>query len=137
MKAAVLFLLAALTALAALAAEKPRVFIAESDSWELSGRGGGVEAVAAGVTRGGARPQTVEIMKTFAQRCPAVSVTLDRDKADYVVLLEHEGGKGSFRRDNKVAVFNQERDMIYSGSTRSLGNAVKNACLTITGPAGK
>ena len=34
-------------------------------------------------------------------------------------------------RDNKFAVYNKDGDVIASGSTRTLGNAVKNACLAI------
>ncbi len=46
-------------------------------------------------------------------------------------MLDHEGGKNLLRRDNKVAVFNSVGDMIYSGSTRMLGSAVKDACRAI------
>ncbi len=107
--------------LLALGAEKPRVFITDSKSWET-----------AGVLGGGARPQTAEIMKTFGERCPQVTVTIKQEKADYIVLLDHEGGKGVARKDNKVAVFSKDGDMIHSGSTRTLGNAVKDACQAIT-----
>lgn len=44
-------------------------------------------------------------MKTFSQRCPAVMVNNRLEMADYVVQIEHEGGKGWARKDNKVAVF--------------------------------
>jgi hypothetical protein len=81
---------------------------------------------------GGARPQTAEIMKTFGERCPVI-VTNNRDRADFVVMLDHEGGKGWARKDNKVVVFNKAGDMIYSCSTRSLGNGVKDACQAILG----
>jgi hypothetical protein len=53
---------------------------------------------------------------------------MKKDKADYVVILEHEGGKGWARKDNKFALFNSDGDAIKSGSTRTLGNAVKDAC---------
>ena len=57
---------------------------------------------------------------------------MNREKADYVVVLEHDGGKTYIRRDNKFAVFNKGGDAIRSGSTRSLGNAVKDACEALT-----
>jgi len=118
----------AVLALPVVADRKPRVFITDSVSWEMvSGAGVGKQG-GGGVTLGGARPQTAEIMKTFSERCSLVVVTNKQEKADYVVLLEHEGGKGLIRKDNKVAVFNKDGDMIHSGSTRSLGNAVKDAC---------
>lgn len=111
--------------------EKPRVFITDSDSWQISGGFGGSGGNAGGSAGGGARPQTVEIMKTFNERCPGVTVTINRDKADYVVLLDHEGGKPIILKDNKIALFNAEGDMLFSGSMRSLGNAVKEACSKI------
>jgi PEGA domain-containing protein len=110
------------------AAEKPRVFITDSHSWEIAGGGGGSSAGFGAATRGGARPQTAEIIKTFGERCPEVIINNKQDRADYIVLLDHEGGKGLLRRDNKVAVFNKDGDSIVSRSTASLGNAVKDAC---------
>ncbi len=60
-----------------------------------------------------------------------VVVTRKEDRADYVLVLEHEGGKDIVRKDNKFALFNAEGDALASGSTRLLGNAVKEACLVI------
>ena len=107
---------------------KARIFITDSKSWEVSGGFGGTDAGFGGGQNGGARPQTGEIIKTFGQRCPDIIVNNRQEKADYVVLLDHEGGKAIFLHDNKVAVFNHEGDSILSHSTRSLGNAVKDAC---------
>jgi hypothetical protein len=59
------------------------------------------------------------------------TVTGKKEKADYVAILEHEGGKDPISKDNKFALFNKEGDVIKSGSTRSLGNAVKEACRAI------
>ncbi len=105
-----------------------RIFITDSKSWEIAGGGGGSSGGFGGATRGGARPQTAEIIKTFGERCPEVTVNNKQERADYVVLLDHEGGKGWLLHDNKVAVFNRDGDTIVSHSTRSLGNAVKDAC---------
>ena len=110
------------------AAEKPRVYITDSKSWEMGGGVGGTADGFGGAARGGARPQTAEIIKTFGERCPAVIVNNKQEKADYVILLDHEGGKDPISRDNKVVVFNKDGDSIISRSTRSLGNAVKDAC---------
>ena len=113
------------------AAEKPRVFITDSKSWEISGGAGGSADGFGAASKGGARPQTAEIIKTFSERCPAVIVNNKREKADYVVLLDHEGGKEVVSRDNKVVVFNRDGDSILARSTRVLGNAVKDACAAI------
>ncbi len=114
-----------------VAAEKPRVFITDSKSWEISGGVGGTQDGFGGASKGGARPQTAEIIKTFGERCPMVIVNNKQEKADYVVLLDHEGGKELISHDNKVVVFNKDGDSIVSRSTRILGNAVKDACAAI------
>jgi len=115
----------------AAAQDKPRVFVTDSQSWEIQGSSGGAGGTFGGQVKGGARPQTAEIVKTFSERCPDVIINNKKEKADYVVVLDHEGGKGWVRKDNKVAVFNSEGDSIVSRSTRSLGNSVQDACNVI------
>ena len=111
--------------------DKVRIYITDSDSWSTSGGFHGDRGISLGGSGGGARPQTAEIIKTFNNRCPALTVTIKKEAADYIVMLDHEGGKTIFNVDNKVAIFNREGDAIYSGSTRSLGNAVKDSCEAI------
>jgi hypothetical protein len=114
---------------AASPAEKPRVFITDSQSWEMRGSAGGGGGAFAAEQHGGARPQTAEIIKTFGQRCSEVIVNNRQDVADYIVLLDHEGGKGALRHKNKVAVFERlSGDAIVSHSTLSLGGSVEDAC---------
>ena len=113
-------------------AEKARVFITDSQSWEVSGSAGGANGAFAAQSHGGARPQTAEIVKTFGERCPQVQVNNKQDIADYIVLLDHEGGKGFLRHRNKVAVFERTTgDSIVSHSTLSLGGSVQEACEAI------
>jgi hypothetical protein len=111
---------------------KIRVYVSDSQSWEMSGAWGASNGSGAGHESGGARPQTAEIIKTFNQRCPEYTVTNNKDRANYAVILDHEGGKGALHRRNKVAVFNRDGDAIFSDSTRELGNSVKDACAAIT-----
>jgi PEGA domain len=133
MRHVLIFLLFASTLLAQTSdAEKPRVFITDSQSWSIAGSGGGANGVYGSAVAGGARPQTAEIIKTFGQRCPQVIVNNKQEKTNYVVLLDHEGGKGALRHKNKVAVFNRvSGDSIVSKSTLSLGGSVQEACEAI------
>ena len=109
--------------------DKARVFITDSQSWEVRGAGGGTSAGFGGETHGGARPQTAEISKTFGERCPQVVTNNIQVNADYVVVLDHEGGKGFLTHRNKVAVFNRlSGDSVVSKSTLSLGGSVQTAC---------
>jgi PEGA domain len=119
---------------------QPRVYVADSESWEMIGgwgmsgnrnANGSGSISGAGYTAGGARPQTAEIIKTFNQRCSNVTITNNVQKADFAVILDHEGGKGLVHRRNKIAVFNRDGDVIFSDSTRELGNSVKDACQAI------
>ena len=111
---------------------KVRVFVTDSESWEMRGGGGGGGNSngwgASSSFSGGARPQTAEIIKTLNERCPQFTVTNVLGKANFVIVLDHEGGKGLLRHRNKIAVFNHNGDDIFSDSTRELGNAVKDAC---------
>jgi len=110
-----------------------RVFITDSQSWSIAGSGGGANGAYGSAVAGGARPQTAEIIKTFGQRCPQVVINNIQTKADYIVLLDHEGGKGWARHKNKVAVFTRvSGDSIVSKSTVSLGGSVQEACEAIT-----
>jgi hypothetical protein len=135
----IILLLAVLSVVTGLSAAdgEVRIFVSSSDSWSVGGGGFVGSNFGGGGVKGGARPQTVEIMKTFRERCPEVIVTINQDKADFIIFLEHEGGKGLVRKDNKVAVFNKEGDMIHANSTRSLGNSVKDSCRVIKDHSGK
>ena len=110
---------------------RPRVFVTDSESWETSGSSGAGDilgGIFVGRSSGGARPQTAEIVKTSGERCPDTVVTIREENADYIVILEHEGGKVPFQKDNKFVLANKDGEVISSGSTRTLGNAVKDAC---------
>jgi hypothetical protein len=113
--------------------DKPRVFITDSQSWEYVSNAGGGAGAFASHGSGGARPQTAEIVKTFGERCSQVITNNKMEKSDYVVVLDHEGGKGVLRHRNKVAVFNRiSGDSIVSKSTLSLGGSVQDACEAIS-----
>lgn len=114
---------------------KTRVFVTDSQSWETHGYSWlhGNEAGLSGgsVSKGGARPQTVEIIKTVGERCPGVIVTNQPPRANYILSLDHEGGKGLLRVRNKVVVFDRNGDSIFSDSTLTLGESVQRACEAI------
>lgn len=108
----------------------PRVYVAVSESWSAGGWSPWWGL--AGGIGGGARPQTAEITKSFVKNCPSAVPTLDRENADFVLLMEHEGGKSVFRKDTKYAVYNRTGDHVASGSTRMVGTAARKACEAVT-----
>ena len=113
-----------------MAQERPqvRVFVAESQA----------QAFAADrfSATGGSNDQTVEIQKNFQEQevCQGTRVTNRPERAHFVVTMDRSEGGFSKRafgfasKDNKIALFDGWGDMIYSNSTRSLGNAVKDVC---------
>ncbi len=124
-----------LIAIAALGApaQKPRVFITESAAPQLSGDAAIGDVKGSLAFAGGTSPQNVEVMKAFVRYCPGVMVTANRDKADYLVCLDHDAINPTtpFVHGNKVAVFDKNEDLVYSNSTRILSTAVKDACAVI------
>ena len=110
--------------------EKPRVFITESQTPQVSGDEtvGAVKGSLAFM--GGTSPQNVEVIKAFSRSCPNTVVTASREKADFIVRLDHEAVNPTtpFVHGNKVAVFDKNQDLIFSDSTRLLARAVKGAC---------
>lgn len=111
------------------AEDKPRVFVTDSSSWETRSAGGGTAGGFGGASAGGARPQTAEIVKTLGQRCPDVIPNNHLEASDYVMELDHEGGKGLLAHKDKVVVFvRTSGDSIFSKSTLSLGGSVQDAC---------
>jgi len=117
-----------LLAIPMAAERKPRIYITESGAIQISGPSMALT--------GPTSPENIEVMKSFQRHCPTVTVTADREKADFIVRLDRESPSSvtPFVRGNKVAVFNREADLIYSHSSRLLAPAVKGACAAVTMP---
>jgi hypothetical protein len=112
--------------------DKPRIYVTDSNSWSMQSAAGGSNGSFGASSSGGARPQTAEIIKTFGQRCPQVTVNNRPDASNYIVELDHEGGKGLLRHKDKIAVFVQKTgDSIFSESTLSVGGSVQDACAAL------
>jgi hypothetical protein len=56
------------------------------------------------------------MMKAFVRYCPAVIITADLEKADYLVRLDHDPITPTtpFVHGNKVAVFDKNEDLMYT-----------------------
>lgn len=129
---------------AAQSDDRPRVFIEESSSWEIDSdpiTGGsdkkGRIYIGGGSTTGGAKPRTAEIMNRFNSQCKSCLITMYKNKADFIVRLDHEGGKDLLDKDNKLAVFNRDGDLIASGTFSRSKKAVEVACRAIEAEAAR
>lgn len=85
------------------AAEKPRVFVTESQAVQASANASVGEVKGALALAGGTSPQRVEVIQAFSRECPQVVVTASREKADFTVRLDHEAinPTAPFVRGNK------------------------------------
>lgn len=110
---------------AALAADKPRLYLTESGVTEVTSDSLNV--------RKGTSSENIEVMKAFLKECPSAAVTNNRDKADYLVRFDRDEPSPitPFIKGNKVAVFDREEDLIYSNSGRYLSGVVKGACAAV------
>ena len=116
------------------AQDKPRIYVTNSEAWSSSGGFGAVSGTGAGAMAGGSSPQTVEVIDRFAKECPSLTVTSNRDAAEFVILFDRDAAakaRTNLARADKIAVFKKNGDLVYSGKTRSVANAVKDACAAI------
>ena len=69
-----------------------------------------------------------ELAKAFVSRCPNLAVvTVDEEKADYMLIVNHEKDKKPLRH-NKTVLVNRDGDVVWGDSTYKLDSAVKDAC---------
>src|SRR5690349_19735040 len=109
-------------------ADHPVVFVQPSDSWKVDSSLGGDRNVIIGTGHGGKEPQTAKIYELLQHRaeCVGLAPNMIQQKANYLMLVEHGGGKG-----NRWAVSNKDGDVIGSGETFVLGNSVADACKAV------
>jgi hypothetical protein len=72
-----------------------------------------------------------DIQRGFDKSCPGVSLTLDKDKADFVLsavmnprLIDGTEYKGK----SGYALFNKDGDLVFTTRTRHQKNAIKDVC---------
>lgn len=108
--------------------KRPVVWVQPSDSWKVGGSVGGNRDVIIGSTHGGKEPQTAKIYQLLQHRsdCSGVAPNMIQEKADYVMLVEHGGGKG-----NRWAVSNKDGEVVGSGESFMLANSVSDACRVV------
>jgi hypothetical protein len=108
-----------------MASEKPRVYLTESGVTEVSAENITISK--------GTSAENIEVMKAFLKHCPGISITSNRDKADYIVRFDRESPSPvtPFVKGNKVAVFDKRDDLVYSESARYLTGTVKGTCAAL------
>jgi hypothetical protein len=76
-----------------------------------------------------------QIVSGLQQHCPAVKLTMDQTKADYI--LEAKGpDKQHDQNKNHVTLFAPNGDAVFSSEAFMVSNAVKDVCRGIAAAAG-
>ena len=117
--------------------DKPRLFVNGTGTTDVrttaSAVGGWHWGMGASQSSVSSHDETMELMKTFQQRCPGVALTVNEASADYQVRANHESNqKGLLRKRNQIAVVNWAGDVLFSDNTISMGDSVQKACTAIT-----
>jgi hypothetical protein len=131
---AVMFLMLVSTIALAQTATHPRVYVEAMHSHVYVN---GVDHAVPRLEDAYGHNQTMELAKTFFQRCPEVTLTTREDKADFRVTLNwtprtrfFDLGK-VFHKPDQVLVVNGDGDILYSGVARSVGGNTNDVCKVI------
>jgi hypothetical protein len=107
-----------------------RVFLTRRKSWLVSGGFTGALS-----ERGKEHVPAPDFAKDFHKRCPSAEIRDMQNTADYAVTIEEIGLldslSGSDAPTFQVAVYSRSAGLFYTGGTRFLKNAVKDACNAI------
>jgi hypothetical protein len=114
--------------------EKPRVYITDRDSWKVSGwlvasNGMVVAREDARVVR-----EHTENVKTFHAACPGVTVTENKEKADYALVWDRTNWNETAwtGHQNNLALYDRNGDLVWSGASHRMQTAARDACRAIT-----
>jgi len=143
MRHAVIVIVLSLSAVLAHAqSSTPRVYITDNKSWYVSRVAAQTDGNGGARMAGGSVSDTMPLIQHFVQQCPGVIVSQNKDAADYVVLFEGNHTKRAeygtlglvgaivnlSAKFDQIAVFRGNGDILFTGNTRHLKNAVKDAC---------
>jgi len=108
-----------------LPARRPVVYVMPN---ALAGVAGSDSGVIVDSAHNGKEPQIAKIYQELQHHpeCKQFAENMIKEKADYLLLLQHGGGKG-----NRWAVSDKQGNVFASGESLLLGNSVKDACLAM------
>lgn len=121
-------------AVTAYGQDKPRVFVQGKGSENVSskGSGGGGSHWAAWGSKStiDSHDESMEVTKDLQNNCSGVTVTINENNADYIVMLNRESkqNRGLLRSNSQIQVANKAGDILGAKATHTVGNAAKDAC---------
>jgi hypothetical protein len=115
--------------------EKVKIYISDRESWEMSGGWGETghqnengSGDIASRAASDARPETAEIINIINQHCPELSVTDNKDKANYAVI---DAGEDPCRR-KQISVISRDNGFAHFSGAKGLEKSVKMACAALS-----
>lgn len=117
-----LFAFLLLLSIFAVGAEKPRVFVADRDSFEASGSAVAVKA--------GVRRFNSEQIGALSKSCPAIAVTNVREKANFLVMWDTTSWEQTSWSgyQNQFSIYAKNGDLIQTGKAHRVSAAAKDIC---------
>ena len=121
-------------AVTAYGQDKPRVFVQGKGSENVAskGSGGGGSHWAAWGSKStiDSHDESMEVTKDLQNNCSGVTVTINENNADYIVMLNRESkqNRGLLRSNSQIQVANKAGDILGAKATHTVGNAAKDAC---------
>src|SRR5579871_5102941 len=113
-------------AVTAYGQDKPRVFVQGKGSENVAskGSGGGGSHWAAWGSKStvDAHDESMEVTKDLQKNCSGVTVTINENNADYVVMMNRESkqNRGLLRTNSQIEVANKTGDIIGTNATRTV-----------------
>jgi len=121
-------------AVTAYGQDKPRVFVQGKGSENVSSKGGGGGgshwAAWGSKSTIDSHDESMEVTKDLQNNCSGVTVTINENNADYIVILNRESkqNRGLLRSNSQIQVANKAGDILGAKATHTVGNAAKDAC---------
>jgi len=103
--------------------KKPAIFVADRNSAQITSTGDTTQVSG----EGSGNAMTAATIKDLNRTCPEADVTLNRQSADYVLIVGDTHGF-PLEKDKQAVLANANGKVIFSGSARLLESAVKDAC---------
>jgi hypothetical protein len=108
-----------------LGAGRPRIYLAEHESFEKG---------ATLVTSSHSGATKAEQLKTLSRECPAITLTDDPAKADFFLSWDSKTWQQTSwgGHENEFTIYNSSKDVVGSGAAHHMKNAAKDICRLIT-----
>lgn len=115
-----------LLAVAASAQGKPRVFLTDQQSW--------IDSPNLVKPAQAEAPSHTEQVNNLAKYCPAVTITADASKADFILVWRSTSYEQTRwgGHEHEWTVYNPQKDVIGTGAEYHMKNAAKDICKALT-----